>query len=614
MKRTLSLLASMAVAASINAADIRVGANITEDTTWTSDNTYILDAQVYVINDASLTIEPGTVVKGASLTGGAASLIITRGAKIFALGTPSDPIVFTSELDPMDGSWGPEVTQQWGGLIVLGNAPLNSVNSGTNGDFTADPQVATVDNIEGLNNSVDNDWTEYGGLDEEDSSGIIRYVSIRHGGALLGSNNEINGLTMGGVGRGTIVEFVEVFANKDDGFEWFGGTVDARYLVAAFGNDDSFDYDLGWRGRGQFWFSIGTTGEVTDEEQDHAGEHDGFKDTLVAGADRGMGTIYNATYIGAGATQNEGAFEISDDAGVRYYNSIFMDFGGHGMEVKGDALAGLTDVEDGVTRVDFQNNIWFNLGDGTAADLAVVFDGDNVDATASANVVSFLTTDKNNTIEDPMLMGVSRTADMGLDPRPMAGSPAFSNATVNPPADGWYQDVDYQGAFGSRNWMMGWTKLSQDGYLAALNGASVGGPSAISSVLTTPVGGVARSGFVVGGDVPQLFVIRAKGPKLVDDGIAAGEVLADPQMRIVDRVVGVDVVNVTGWLDVKDAADAIGAYLGLATLGASEGRPTEDATSAVAIVSLSPGVYSAVVSGEDNGGGTVQVEIYSADL
>lgn len=607
MKLRSAIIASIALGTGLYAADVRVGSNITTNTVWTSDNTYILDAQVYVTDGAELTIEPGTIVKGASLTGGAASLIITRGSKLYALGTPSEPIIFTSELDPMDGSWGPEVTEQWGGLIVLGSAPLNSVNSGTNGDFTADPQVATIDNIEGLNNSPDNDWTEYGGLDPEDSSGIIRYVSIRHGGSLLGSSNEINGLTMGGVGRGTVIEFVEVFANKDDGFEWFGGTVDARYLVAAFGNDDSFDYDLGWRGRGQFWFSIGTTGVVSSEQQDHAGEHDGFKDTLVAGSDRGMGTVYNATYIGAGPTVG-GAFEVSDDAGVRYYNSIFMDWG-HGVDVKTDALGGLTEDEGGATRVDFTNNIWYNLGASGDA----VGGGDN-----AAAVATFLTTGgKNNSVVNPMLGGVSRTNDGGLDPRPMAGSPAFTNATATPPADGWYQDVDFQGAFGSTNWMLGWTKLSQAGYLAAENAAPTTTAVNVSALSQVAAGSFSNVAFIVEGELPQLCIIRARGPKIADDAATIGpdDVMPDPKITI-RRVVGGQIVQEiveTGWTDRADLIDTLGAQVGLSTLAPVDGRPTDDTTSAVAVVSLNPGTYTVRAEDENAEGGFVQIAVWLLD-
>ena len=124
-----------------------------------------------------------------------------------------------------------------------------------------------MDNIEGID--INEPRGAFGGSDEADSSGVLRYVSIRHGGTLIGADNEINGLTLGAVGSGTTVEFVEVFANLDDGIEFFGGTVNTRYLVVAYCGDDSFDYDQGFRGKGQYWFTI------QDADSGDGGEHDG---------------------------------------------------------------------------------------------------------------------------------------------------------------------------------------------------------------------------------------------------------------------------------------------------------------------------------------------------
>lgn len=601
MKLRSAIIAFLALGTGLYAADVRVGSNITDDTVWTSDNTYILDAQVYIVNDASLTIEPGTVVKGASLSGDAAALIVTRGSKLFAMGTSTDPIIFTAEADPLDGSLDASDTELWGGLIVLGSAPINSFNAGTAGDLSANPQVPTIDNVEGLVNSSDNDWTEYGGLDVDDNSGIIRYVSIRHGGSVIGGNNEINGLTMGGVGRGTIIEFVEVFANKDDGFEWFGGTVDARYLVAAFGNDDSFDYDLGWRGRGQFWFSIGATGKVANEEQDHAGEHDGTKDALVAGSDRGLGTIYNATYIGAGPSQNEGVFEVSDDAGVRYYNSIFMDFG-HGVDVKTDALAGLTtDDGDGVNRVDFTNNIWFNLG----ATGDVVGGGDN-----AAAVTAFLTeAGKGNAVQDPMLGGVSRTADGGLDPVPAAGSPALTNPTKALPDDPWYIKADYQGAFGESNWLLGWTKLSQDGYIGGevTRSKNTIFNTAVRTSLDVAQGELVAVGTVITGDAPRMVLIVAEGEGLADNNVS--NPASATALQIFDNGELIEGGRIwTNWAASEEAPAirAMAKYVGFGTFD-------NDTTSGMALLSLNPGAYSIAVTNPNNDGGEALISTTIVD-
>lgn len=597
----------MAFGASLQAATMPVTANITADTIWTSDNTYILETQVYVI-DASLTIEAGTVIKGASLEEGAAALIVTRGAKIYALGSPSAPIIFTAEADPLDGSLDETNTALWGGVIILGAAPLNSESNGSVGNPAGTPPTATVDNIEGLANSPDNDWTEFGGLDPDDNSGIFRYVSIRHGGSVIGANNEINGLTMGGVGRGTLVEFVEVFANKDDGFEWFGGTVNARFLVAAFGNDDSFDYDLGWTGKGQFWFMIGTTG-ATSDAQDHGGEFDGTVDFAVETGPRGMGTIYNATFIGPGAaTENEGAFEISDDAGARFYNSIIAEWGNHGIDVLADAADGLTETEGGVTRIDFRNNIWWELGVANAAGTL---------ATTPAAIDFLTAVGKGNTTQDPLLRGVSRTDDAGLDPRPAANSPAWTNARMAlPENDSWYIDVPFQGAFGENNWMAGWTKLSQDGYLPAQDLPVVNGPIALSTVSTVKSGAnqFANIGLSISGELPRMFIVRAIGKKLQDSGVT--DFMANPMLTVRDFQTKEDIAVVTDWLDREAPIEVLSASVNLATLNPDleAERPTLDDTAAVALISLNPGIYVLRMEAENDAGGTGQIEAYMTDL
>ncbi|MEM9158997.1 MAG: hypothetical protein AAGB46_08085 [Verrucomicrobiota bacterium] len=613
MKRIIASFAAIAACATNYAAEERIGANISSDTVWTADNTYILDDQIYIIDGAVLTIEPGTVIKGAPSATAATALIVTRGSKIYAAGTSDAPIIFTAEDDLLDGSLGPDQTSLWGGVIILGAAPVNSQKLGIAKDSSATPAVDfTVENIEGLTNSPDNDYTEFGGTDPDDNSGIFRYVSIRHGGAVVGSNNEINGLTMGGVGRGTIIEFVEVFANKDDGFEWFGGTVDARFLVAAFGNDDSFDYDQGWRGKGQFWFTIGDTGLVASEAMDHAGEHDGTVDFSSEETERGLGTIYNATYIGTGS-EDEGIFEVSDDAGVRYYNSIFRDFAKHGVDVLADAEDGLIDQEDGVARIDFESNIWWNIGNGGTLNTTDVL---STNAVLTALLVS---ASKNNAIEDPMFYGISRTTDGGLDPRPVMASGAWSNTRFDYPNDPWYIQADYQGAFGETNWLYGWTKLSQDGYLPAARESSASTATSVSATTSVADGSFTNINVVVEGELPRLFIIRARGRKLIDDQFDPNAVMDDPQIEITQRYVHngqierLNLPAVTGWIDREDVIEVLGARVGLSTLRPAENRPTDDETAAVAVMSLNPGVYVIKVTDEAGAGGAVQTAAWMLD-
>ncbi|MCB0689065.1 MAG: T9SS C-terminal target domain-containing protein, partial [Saprospiraceae bacterium] len=226
------------------------------ETTWTADNVYVLDGYVFLEDGGKLTIEPGTIIKGMSTPSSAdpaSALIISRGAQIFAEGTAEAPIIFTTSLDDTndDTDLLPTDRGLWGGLVVLGKAPGGFKNE------------AIEFNIEGIPTEGYGDKALYGGDVSDDNSGIIRYISIRHGGAAIAPDNEINGLTLGGVGSGTTIEYVEIFANADDGIEWFGGTVNVKYMVSAFCGDEAFDYDQSWAGKGQFMFSI--TGDDTGE-------------------------------------------------------------------------------------------------------------------------------------------------------------------------------------------------------------------------------------------------------------------------------------------------------------------------------------------------------------
>ncbi|MBT8399586.1 MAG: hypothetical protein KJO98_03855, partial [Rhodothermia bacterium] len=207
------LFGGILAAAGTARAQVTVSADITSSTTWTSNNEYLLDGLVFVDNGATLTIEPGTVIKGLEdiniTTGeGASALVIRRGAKINAVGTASQPIVFTSELDDVNDPLDLDQRDRglWGGLILLGRATTN--------------EPTTDNQIEGIPTNLN---ALYGGTDDADNSGTLKYVSIRHGGFSISGveGDEINGLTLGGVGSGTTIDYVEVYANFDDCFEWF---------------------------------------------------------------------------------------------------------------------------------------------------------------------------------------------------------------------------------------------------------------------------------------------------------------------------------------------------------------------------------------------------------
>ena len=224
---------------STNESVIEISSNITSDTTWESGRIYVLKSRVSVIDGVTLTIEPGTIIKGDVGTGAnATALIIAQGGKIMSEGTSTSPIIFTSTADNiqpgdiLSPNLSEELNGLWGGLIVLGRAPISA--------------DAISSQIEGIPPSDLNGL--YGGSNAEDNSGVIKYISIRHGGANIGEGNEINGLTLGGVGNGTTIENVEVLSNQDDGIEWFGGTVSVKNAIVVNVGDDAIDTDQAWAG------------------------------------------------------------------------------------------------------------------------------------------------------------------------------------------------------------------------------------------------------------------------------------------------------------------------------------------------------------------------------
>ncbi|MBP7185083.1 MAG: hypothetical protein KBA06_06215, partial [Saprospiraceae bacterium] len=206
---------------------IEISGTITTNTIWSENKKYLLKGFVYVEAGATLTIEPGTIIKGDKDTKG--SLIIKPNAKIIAQGSAQKPIIFTSNQPKGSRGYG-----DWGGLILLGNAKVNK-------------SPATV---EGENLST------FGGANDNDNSGILKYVRIEFAGIAFEPDKEINGLTLGGIGSGTVIDYVQVSYSGDDAFEWFGGTVNASHLIAFRTLDDDFDTDNGFSGKVQYGFSL----------------------------------------------------------------------------------------------------------------------------------------------------------------------------------------------------------------------------------------------------------------------------------------------------------------------------------------------------------------------
>mgnify|MGYP001799581074 CR=1 FL=1 len=331
-----------------NAVSVRGEINGTVN--WTSDSVYVLETRVTVVDGATLNIEPGTIIKGATGQGAAStSLLVARGGTLNANGTAVAPIIFTSELDQItsemvaEGNFRspnliPSQSGLWGGVIILGKAPISVTNED---DFAGISNSESQ--IEGI--PVTDENGRYGGSEADDSSGSITYISIRHGGTNIGAGNEINGLTLGGVGSGTTINWVEVVANDDDGIEWFGGTVDVNGVLVWNCNDDALDTDQDWTGTCNNFVVVSPNGgsafELDGPEGSTAsGEANAFTNGIVyAGAtidhlvdwDGGTNTgISNVYFFGWDATYGFIQDEDPEEDGDQNFNPI-ESFGGNGV-------------------------------------------------------------------------------------------------------------------------------------------------------------------------------------------------------------------------------------------------------------------------------------------
>lgn len=402
---------------------VNVTGKITTNATWTANNRYILGDYVGVVGPAVLTIEPGTVIYGGD---GRASLFIQRGAKIIADGTSRRPIIFTSPQRVGD-----RAQKDWGSLILLGSAPIN--------------QGTAL--LEGLPSSPD--YT-FGGDDPHDDSGVLRYVRLEFGGFEIATNQEINGLTLGGVGDGTVIDYVQVLHNKDDAFEFFGGTVNASHLLGIAFADDGLDLDYGYQGSIQFAAMIkrasndeGDANFLTESDNDG----DGSTKTPQTSPH-----VYNVTAVREGSDTGFYGGRIRRNSAGQWHNVVvagsknaplFLD----GSATQGNAVNG---------SLVFDHSILF--GDFTKYPSGV---------NGAPTVQHLFTTWKNNRNVDPMLAIGEPTLLKTLMPdlMPLEGSPALDADFVgNPPDDGFLVPVDYLGAVGpGDNWILsGWATFSDN--------------------------------------------------------------------------------------------------------------------------------------------------------
>jgi hypothetical protein len=381
---------------------------ITSNTTWTASNTYVLVDNIFVRN-ATLTIEPGTVVLGES----GSSLVVSTTARLEAAGTADRPIVFTSRQEaPQPGDWG--------GVVLLGRAPINVAGG--------------VDNIEGL--PAGTGGAEYGGNDTGHDCGTLRYARIQYAGFELSPDNELNGLTVGGCGTGTELDYIQVHKGADDGIEFFGGTADLRHAIVTQPDDDGLDWDFGWTGKAQFLIVqqnslVGNAGIEADNNKNN-------NDATP----RSSPLLSNVTLIGshqapgtAGKVQ-EGLVLRRGTAG-RISNLILAYFTDTAIDVDGAVSAQLA----AAGQLAVTSSIFFGNG-GWPSD----------DDDGGLDEESFFVAGSNRVV-DPQLAGA---LDLSA-PRfaPAAGSPALVGGAT-PPA-GLDQTATFVGAVGTNDWTRGWT-------------------------------------------------------------------------------------------------------------------------------------------------------------
>jgi hypothetical protein len=473
----ISLIAiiGLALTGIAGAADIDVTENITTSQLWTADNVYHLKSVVYVEPGASLTIQPGTLIRGNT----ASALVIAKGAQIFAMGSKNKPIIMTSEEDDLM-TWRPSC-EEWGNLTIMGDALISAT---LDGDGTGQPDGTDTAQMEGLEASFPGDTLPlYGGNNDDDDSGVISHVSLRYGGKVLSIANELNGMSLGGVGRGTDMDHIEIMNNVDDGIEIWGGTLNLKYVSIWNIGDDSFDLDQGFRGKVQFGLIVqGYCGQNSQGSGigDNCFEMDGAEDATAQPF--GSALIYNFTTVGQPFDGDQGT-EWRDNMRAQFHNCVFMDIGdkavkdgGTGGDGGGYGSANVPTMESlfanpfddypsNTAGIDplalypnftsgnwcqFTDTVFHNMAETDSLTTFGVMDESN------RNMISDMLPIQEITRAEPEVVGGKAMALVTfLNPR-AANDAATADATA--PDDGFFTPVSYKGAFSpDDNWLKGWT-------------------------------------------------------------------------------------------------------------------------------------------------------------
>jgi len=480
MKKLLlsaALLASGFVAS--QGAIINVTTNITTNTTWNKTNVYDLETFVYVKNNATLTINKGTLIRGDKATRG--SLIITTAGTINAIGTANEPIVFTSEYVA-----GTRQTGDWGGIIILGEAPINVAGGTTTieGGLTGDVADRT-----------------YGGANPTDNSGTLRFIQIHFAGIAFSANNEINSLTMGGVGSGTDISYIQVTFAGDDSYEWFGGTNNAKYLIALDAIDDDFDTDFGYVGLNQFLVTRRSTakfdvsGSTMFESDNNATgttvtpkTSPVFTNVTGIGPKQTIAQSVNALFTRGAHLRRHTEHDLFNSYLTGYPIGITIDNGGSvgppAVAQQGEARAnfvnGLLKIKNTTLEGMVTNVAQSGLnGAGTTGVLDTFYAASNANDTFNTNAnVQGLLVSPFTAVPDFQLQGGS----------PLANSGSFADAQL---ADPFFTPVNFRGAFGDIDWTQGWADWNpiNTAYDTVNSGVITEAAVNITGTLTYCVGG-----------------------------------------------------------------------------------------------------------------------------
>ncbi len=451
---------------SVNMATLTDGdGNLSGNTTLSCDAVYYLTQKVYVPENVELTIAAGTVIKGTSVDdpNDATALIVSRGGKLWANGTDCCPIIFTSAADNLDGAYGVGNKGDWGGVIMLGRA-TNNLLAGTSG--APAEGLGIIEGIELTTEARNQYGADINGgesFDDDDCSGSLSYVSIRHAGAEIQPDNEINGLTLGSVGRGTRINHIEVIANDDDGIECFGGTVNMDHITVMYCADDYLDVDQGYTGTVQFFFGVqGPAAQFNNDAGNNGMELDGDdgndeKEPLSAPQ------IYNATIIGNGLVDDaddNNAMNCREGLRGTIQNCIFANFD-RGIELgeeAGRTINASTNFTPGDTLF-IASNCFVGVSTNITVNQAAPSDP-NVSLTfgllENQSVPSIPGFDFTFNI-DPVTNAVSDA----YNPVPNAGEALASTspADFRTPGSAVLVPANYKGAFkpGAAPWTEGWT-------------------------------------------------------------------------------------------------------------------------------------------------------------